>query len=84
MGCIMETSRLNITLPEELVNELNQLVEPRKKSRFIAVVLRDQLKKLRKEKLEKILKEGYQTQKRESEEISRDFSSIDLEGWDEY
>jgi metal-responsive CopG/Arc/MetJ family transcriptional regulator len=80
----METSRLNITLPEELVNELNQLVEPRKKSRFIALVLRDQLKKLRKEKQEKILKEGYQTRKRESEEISKDFSSIDLEGWDEY
>jgi metal-responsive CopG/Arc/MetJ family transcriptional regulator len=80
----METSRLNITLPEELVSELNQLVEPRKKSRFIAFVLRDQLKKLRKERQEKILKEGYQTRKRESEEISRDFSSIDLEGWDEY
>jgi metal-responsive CopG/Arc/MetJ family transcriptional regulator len=80
----METSRLNITLPEELVKELNQLVEPRGKSRFIAVVLRDQLKRLRKDRQEKILKEGYQTRKRESEEISRDFSSIDLEGWDEY
>jgi metal-responsive CopG/Arc/MetJ family transcriptional regulator len=80
----VETSRLNITLPEDLVNELNQLVEPRKKSRFIAVVLRDQLKKLRKERQEKTLKEGYQTRKRESEEISKDFSSIDLEGWDEY
>jgi metal-responsive CopG/Arc/MetJ family transcriptional regulator len=80
----MATSRLNLTLPEDLVNELNHLVEPRKKSRFIALVLRDQLKKLRKEKQEITLKEGYQTRNREGEEISRDFSSIDLEGWDEY
>jgi metal-responsive CopG/Arc/MetJ family transcriptional regulator len=80
----METARLNITLPGDLVQELNQLVEPRKKSRFIAGALRDQLKKLKNEKQEKILKEGYQVRKRESVEISQDFSSIDLAGWDEY
>jgi len=80
----METARLNITLPGELINELNQLIEPRKKSRFIAAVLRDQLKKLRKERQEKILSEGYQTRRKEGDEISRDFSTIDLEGWDEY
>jgi metal-responsive CopG/Arc/MetJ family transcriptional regulator len=84
MRCALETSRLNITLPEDLVNELNQLVEPRKKSRFIAAVLRDRLKKLREEKQKKILSEGYQTRKKESEEISQDYLSIDLEGWDEY
>jgi len=52
----METSRLNITLPQDLVAELNQLIEPRKKSRFIAGALRDRLKQLKKERQEKILK----------------------------
>jgi metal-responsive CopG/Arc/MetJ family transcriptional regulator len=80
----METARLNITLPDELVKELNQFVGPRKKSRFIATTLRERLKKMRKERQEQILKEGYQTRKRENEEISKEFVPIDLEDWDEY
>ena len=82
--CIMETARLNITLPDELVKELNQFVEPRKKSRFIATTLRERLKKLQKERQEQILKEGYQTRAKENEEISKEFIPIDLEDWDEY
>ena len=80
----METTRLNITLPDELVKELNQFIEPRKKSRFIATTLRERLKKLREERQEKILKEGYQVRNGESLEISQDFINIDLENWDEY
>ena len=50
-----------------------------KKGRFIGTILRDRLKKIREERQEKILKEGYQTRKRESEAISKDFLNIDLE-----
>jgi len=80
----METTRLNITLPDELVKELNQFVEPRKKSRFIATTLRERLKNLRKERQEPILIEGYQTRQKEQIEITNDFLNADLEGWDEY
>ncbi len=80
----METTRLNITLPDELVEELNQFVEPRKKSQFIAMTLREKLKKMRRERQEQILKEGYQVRNGEGREISQDFFIIDLEGWDEY
>jgi metal-responsive CopG/Arc/MetJ family transcriptional regulator len=80
----MKTSRLNITLPVELVEELDLQVEPRKKSRFIATLLRERLKQLRDEKMEQLLKEGYQTRKKENQEITQDFISTELEGWDEY
>ena len=80
----METARLNITLPGELVEELDHLVAPRQKSRFIATILRERLKKLREERLEQLLKEGYQTRHREGQEITKDFENTDLEGWDEY
>lgn len=80
----METTRLNITLPDELVKELNQFIEPRKKSRFIATTLRERLKKLREEQQEQILKEGYQARQKEHLEITTDFLNVDLEGWDEY
>jgi metal-responsive CopG/Arc/MetJ family transcriptional regulator len=80
----METARLNITLPGELVEELDHLVGPRQKSRFIATILRERLTNLREERLEQLLKEGYQTRHREAQEIAKDFEYTDLEGWDEY
>ena len=80
----MGTARLNITLPEELVEELDRIVGPRRKSRFIASTLQERLKKLRTERLEALLKEGYQAGIREGEEIAHDFEKADLEGWDEY
>lgn len=80
----MGTSRLNITLPEELVEELDRIVGPRRKSRFIASTLQERLNKLRSERLEAVLKEGYQAGIQEGEEITQDFEKADLEGWDEY
>jgi metal-responsive CopG/Arc/MetJ family transcriptional regulator len=80
----METTRLNITLPDELVKELNQFVEPRKKSRFIATILKERLQKLRRERMNQLLKEGYRDRQKEHLEITYDFLNADLEGWDEY
>jgi CopG family transcriptional regulator/antitoxin EndoAI len=80
----MGTTRLNITLPEELIQELDRIVGQRRKSKFIASTLQERLKKLRSERLEVLMKEGYQAGIREGEEITRDFEKADLEGWDEY
>jgi metal-responsive CopG/Arc/MetJ family transcriptional regulator len=80
----METTRLNITLPEELAKELNHLIGPRKKSQFIATTLKEKLKKLQKERQGQILKEGYQVRNAEGRETSQYFFNIDLEDWDEY
>jgi len=80
----MNMVRMNITIPEDLARQLDQLVDSRKKSRFIAETLKERVKKIEEDKLQKMLEEGYKRRKEESLSISRDFESIDLEGWDEY
>ena len=80
----MNMVRMNITIPEDLARQLDQLVDSRKKSRFIAEALKERVKKIEEDKLQKMLEEGYKRRKEESLSISRDFESIDLEGWDEY
>jgi len=80
----MNMVRMNITIPEDLARQLDQLVNSRKKSRFIAETLKERVKKIEEDKLQKMLEEGYKRRKKESLSISRDFESIDLEGWDEY
>lgn len=80
----MDAIRLNITLPEDLVHQLERLVGPRKKSLFIAETLRQRIEKIQNEKMQKLLEEGYKARKAESLTIAKEFEPVDLEGWDEY
>jgi metal-responsive CopG/Arc/MetJ family transcriptional regulator len=80
----MGTARLNITLPEELVEELEQAIGPRQKSRFIASTIRERLNELRIVRLREEMTEGYQARTRESSDLAKEFETADLEGWDEY
>jgi len=79
----MGIARLNITLPEELVAELNQIVGPRRKSRFIASTIRNRLNELRAERLREKLAEGYRARNQESSNLTKEFEAVDLEKWDE-
>jgi metal-responsive CopG/Arc/MetJ family transcriptional regulator len=47
----MSSVRINISLPEELVDELSREIEPRKKSLFIARAVRASLKEEKAKKL---------------------------------
>ena len=76
--------RLNITLPKKLVQSLDKLAGPRKRSRFIAKALENQIKQYEKMELEKLLAEGYQATEKESVAFAKEFEAADLEGWDEY
>ncbi len=80
----MSVVRLNVTIPEELARQLDELVGPRKKSQFIAETLRQRIEKIREEELNKILEEGYKAGKQESLSIAKEFEAVDMEGWDEY
>ena len=80
----MSTVRLNVTLPEELVRQLDNLAGPRKKSRFITEVLRQRIEELQNEQLQMLLEEGYKSAKQESLALVKEFESVDLEGWDGY
>ena len=55
-----ETVRLNVTLPKGLVEAMNRVAEPRKRSRFIAEAARQKIEQKEKEETEKLLVEGYQ------------------------
>lgn len=80
----MNTVRLNITLPKEIAEQLDNLAEPKKKSHFIAETLRQRIEGIQYEQLQKLLEEGYKSTGQESLFIAREFEPIDLEGWDEY
>jgi metal-responsive CopG/Arc/MetJ family transcriptional regulator len=80
----MSVVRMNIIIPEELAHQLDKLVGPKKKSRFIAETLKQRIEKIQREELQKTLEEGYKTRKEESHAIAKEFESSDLEEWDEY
>jgi metal-responsive CopG/Arc/MetJ family transcriptional regulator len=80
----MNTVRLNITLPEKLVHQLDRLVGPRKKSRFITEALRQRIEKMQNEQMHQLLEEGYKDRKAESRALTKEFEPVDLEGWDDY
>ena len=80
----MDTVRLNITLPEDLAHQLNELVGPRKKSGFITETLRQRIEKIQNEQMQRLMEKGYKARKAESLAITKEFEPGDLEGWDEY
>ena len=79
-----ETLRINVTLPRELIESVNQIAGPRSRSRVISESLREYVRKIKKDELEKQLEEGYQSAAKESIALSEEFEAVDLEGWDEY
>ena len=80
----MSVVRMNITVSEELVEQVDKLVGPRKRSQFIADALRQRIETIRYERLQKALEEGYKVRKEESQSIASEYEHVDLEGWDEY
>ena len=79
-----ETVRLNVTLPKVLVEAMNRMTEPRKRSRFIAEAVRQKILQKEREEMENLLIEGYQAAAKESLTLAKEFESADLEGWDDY
>jgi len=64
--------RLNITLPEDVVEILNNV---KNKSAFIAEAIREYKKQKDKEKLIAELKEGYLSSAKEDIELSKDWET---------
>ena len=70
--------RLNITLPEELTQDLKTIPN---KSRFIADAVKEKLEKERKRRLNELLIEGYKATKEEDKKLNEEWEKITLEGW---
>lgn len=79
-----ETMRLNITLPKDLFDALQDMCGPRSRSRIIAESIRVYIKQKQQADLEKTLEEGYRAMAKECIAMAEDFQAVDLEGWDEY
>ena len=77
-----ETIRLNITLPSALAKELKRISPPRKQSQFVAEAVEQRIEQLKKKQMEKALVEGYKVTSKEGIEITKEFESVDFEGWD--
>lgn len=80
----MRAVRMNITIPQELAHQVDELTGPRKRSQFISEALRHRIEEIQHEKVQKALEEGYKARKEESYHITKEFEAADLEGWDEY
>jgi len=70
--------RLNITLPEKIAQEIKDIPN---KSSFIAEAVKEKLDRINKEKLDKLLIEGYKATRKEDKEIDKEWERITLEGW---
>lgn len=71
--------RLNITMPEELAKELDQI---RNKSQFIAQALREKFKREKKENLNKLLISAYKKASLEDEKVNKDWDRTTVKDWE--
>ena len=80
----MRFKRMNISIPQELAYQVDQLTGPRKRSQFISEALKHRIEEIQGERSQKALEEGYKARKEESHSVTKEFQAADLEGWDEY
>ena len=80
----MGVVRMNITIPDELAEQIDKLTPHRRRSQFIAEALKQRIERMQNERLQKSLEEGYKARKAESHSMAKEFEVVDLEGWDEY
>ena len=70
--------RLNITLPDDLGKELKKVSN---RSRFISQVLREKLEREKRQRLDKLLIEGYQHIREEDITLDKEWSKATLKDW---
>lgn len=77
----MQTTRINITLPNDLAKDLRKTIPTRSRSKFIAAALKEKLSKKRLSKREwiKSLRANYSYYKKVGREIEEDFKYADAE-----
>ena len=75
----MQTQRINISLPYDIIKHLNQAVSKGKRSRFIAKAVSEKLAKKRdiQKELKKSLTANYEFYKR----VAKDWKFTEIEAW---
>jgi metal-responsive CopG/Arc/MetJ family transcriptional regulator len=75
---VIHLKRLNITIPEEIDKEIKNIPN---KSSFISAAIKEKIDRINKEKLDKLLIEGYKATSKEDKEINEEWENVTLEGW---
>lgn len=70
--------RLNITLPDDLGKELKKVSN---RSRFISQVLRENLEREKRQRLDKLLIEGYRHIREEDKILNKEWSKAIIKDW---
>ncbi len=71
-------TRLNITIPDHLVEELSHISN---KSKFIALAIEKELKEKKQRELDRLLIEGYQKTRDEDSSLDSEWEEATLESW---
>lgn len=71
------TKQISITVPSDLLEELEGQVGARQRSRFITEAVREKLAAV----AEQELVEGYQEMAEESRQLMAEFQTVDQENW---
>lgn len=77
----MQTQRVNISLPYDIIKHLNQAVSKGKRSRFIAKAVSEKLAKKR--DIEKELKRSLKANFTLYKKVAKDWEVTEIEGWPE-
>jgi len=76
---VIYLKRLNITIPEEIIEEIKDVTN---KSAFISAAIKEKIDRINKEKLDKLLIEGYKASCKEDREVNSEWEDITLEDWE--
>ncbi len=74
---MMNTKRFNITLPLDVANDIQDI---KNKSVFISNAIKEYLEKEKKQKLAKLLQEGYIATKKEDKKITAEWEHTISDG----
>lgn len=66
---MISTEKVTVSLPKETVDALRKEIPRRKRSKFIAEIIKKQLRKVKEEALIKAYKEAYTEIKKENQEF---------------
>jgi len=66
---MITTEKVTVSLPKEIVDTLRKEIPRRKRSKFIAETVKNQLKKMKKQALIKAYKEAYTEIEKENQEF---------------
>jgi len=77
----MAMSKVNFTIPAEIVALLNDRIAHRKRSAFVAAAIRERLAEIDSEALDRELREGYEARRDEDAAINAEWEAATLESW---